>query len=901
MTPGTELGRYKIHSLLGKGGMGEVWRARDTTLDRDVAIKLLPDNLAGDSDRLARFDREAKILASLNHANIATIHGFEEVDGRRFIVLELIEGRTLAEVLESGPLPVQQALDFAVQIAEALESAHARGIVHRDLKPANVEVTEEDLVKVLDFGLARPLMAPASPGSPGTTQTALTRDAALRGTPAYMSPEQVRGEQADAQTDIWAFGCVLFEMLTGQPAFTGGTVSDIMAGVLRSDPDWAALPHDLSPRVLELLERSIERKRKDRYHSVADIRVELRRIIDGIGDGVVPPGAPVRARPRVWPVAAALLVGAGIALFADARFRPAEDVPEPRPVHAYTVAIDASDALPDATFPLLGSELAVSPDETQLVVAIMDAAGESRLARYTFADRRFDWIDGTNGASTPFFSPDGGQLGFVRDGQIYKIPAQTGGTPTRLAPGIETSAERVGAAWTSEGIVTAPAALASGLVLIPETGGAPRQLTEGNYRNVFPQWLPQGHSVLFTAYDGVTSYDQARLELVSIESGSRQVLVEGGSFGRYLDGYLVYVKGGVLFTAPFDPARPEGFDSETARPLPFDAEYNAGTGRASIAFGARTGLAVLREGSSAKDALLRTELTYLYEDGRRMPIPGIARAVDAYRWIRFSPGGDYLAVKVDRALWIYDVARQTFFALVDDVAVSGYDWVDRDRIVYVDADSGQYLLIDMRGETVAVLMDPVESPVPMNSAGDGRIFRNDPARGLMFADLAVDPAPSIGPWSLFPSEPGDLFAALAPDARFLAYCDCIPRPTIKVAAFPTGGVQTLGDGGNAVWSRTDERLFIATNTATEDGVNLSYFDYTIADGQIRFEAQRPWADGTILAHPELGAVLYAYSPDPNHPERLAALLPTRLASASAPGELTVVENFADAIRRVFGE
>ena len=321
MESGTKLGHYKISTLLGKGGMGEVWRARDTKLGREVAIKTLPEEFAKDADRLTRFEREARLLASINHPNIAAIHGFEEDNGTHFLVLELVEGDTVADQLKRGAIPVEESLKLALQIAEALEAAHEKGVIHRDLKPANIKVTPDGKVKVLDFGLAKAFEgdAGADLSQSPTLSMQATQQGIIFGTAAYMSPEQVRGETADKRVDVWAFGCVLFEMLTGRRTFKARGVSDVLASVLKVDPDWVSLPLNLHQRIRMLLQRCLEKQVKDRYQAIPDARVDIQKVLaDPSGVLVQPVDAVVHAGLQskpLWVVGLILAVRGRSAIF----------------------------------------------------------------------------------------------------------------------------------------------------------------------------------------------------------------------------------------------------------------------------------------------------------------------------------------------------------------------------------------------------------------------------------------------------------------------------------------------------------------------------------------------------------------------------------------------------------
>ena len=376
MKSGTKLGHYEILSLLGKGGMGEVWRARDTKLGREVAIKTLPEEFAKDANRLARFEREAKLLASLNHPNIAAIHGFEEDNGTHFLVLELVEGDTLADQLKRGAIPVEESLKLALQIAEALEAAHEEGVIHRDLKPANIKVTPDGKLKVLDFGLAKAFEGDvADPGlsnSP-TLSMAATQQGVFHGTAAYMSPEQASGSSTDKRADIWSFGVVLFEMLTGRQPFTGETVSHILAAVLKTEPEWTSLPSNLHPRLRLLLERCLQKEIADRYHDIADARLDVQTVLaDPSGVLVQPSGEVVRAarQSKVGWVAASLVV-AIVASLAAWNLKPTPELP-PRSVTRFAYELpETLDADLSRYF------LAISPKDDQIV----GAAGRARVDR----------------------------------------------------------------------------------------------------------------------------------------------------------------------------------------------------------------------------------------------------------------------------------------------------------------------------------------------------------------------------------------------------------------------------------------------------------------------------------------------------------------------------------------
>ena len=536
--------------------MGEVYRATDTTLGRDVALKLLPEAFATDPDRLARFEREAKVLASLNHPGIAHLYGFESValpDGAKahVLVMELVEGEDLAERLKRGAIPVDEAVAIAKQVAEALEEAHEKGIVHRDLKPANVKVTPDGKVKVLDFGLAKAWTGEGGGAgssadlsqSPTLAQTG-TAAGIILGTAAYMSPEQARGKPVDKRADIWAFGVVLWEMLTGRRLFVGETVSDVLASVLTREPDWAALPPRAGGRVQELLRRCLERNPRQRLHDIADARILLEEAISGAADDSPAAAAGVgvasrRQRLLVASLAAMALAVAGL-VWAILR-RPA---PEPTRPRSLSVVLPDHLWLADDR---LGA-VAVSPDGARIVVTAEDE-GTRRLYLRELGSPEWRALQGSEGASGPFFSPDGRWVAFDRGG-LYKLSLD-GGAPVRIAPAIFGAGS-----WSPSGQIYFTPTYDAGLSRLDAAGGTAQVLTRadpgrGELNHSYPELLPGEKVVLFTSHRATMA--ESRIEAVSLASGERHVVVEHAIEGRYVrPGYLAFVRDETLMVAPFD-------------------------------------------------------------------------------------------------------------------------------------------------------------------------------------------------------------------------------------------------------------------------------------------------------------------------------------------------------------
>jgi serine/threonine protein kinase len=544
---GKTLVHYEITAKIGKGGMGEVYQAKDTKLGREVAIKVLPEEFARDTDRVARFQREAKLLASLNHPNIAAIYGLEESEGLHFLVMELIEGDTLRDRIKSGPIPVEEALRLALQMAEALEAAHEKGVIHRDLKPANIKVTPNGKVKILDFGLAKAYVRDQenmSPMDSPTISAAATQQGVILGTAAYMSPEQARGKPVDKRSDIWAFGVVLYEMLTGRQVFTGETVSDTLASVLAREPAWQSLPPNLHPRIIFLLERCLKKEPKDRYSGINDARVEIQEVLADPSGAFVQPVTTTKPRKKLrlgipW-VAAALVLGGIIVGVAVWYLKPTE----PRQVMRFYHELPE-----DQTFRLTSASVVdLSADGTKIVYV-----ANQQLFLRDLNELMSRPIQGTNeNPTTPIFSPDGLWVGYYssEDRQWKKITVSGGAPVTLCDAGLP-----AGATWGSENTILFEEG-PGGIKRISGNGGTPELLIEEKEGKRFhgPQALPGGEWVLFSiSGENVRSWDDAQIVAQSLKTGERKILVSGGSDARYIPtGHLVYALGDVLYAKAFD-------------------------------------------------------------------------------------------------------------------------------------------------------------------------------------------------------------------------------------------------------------------------------------------------------------------------------------------------------------
>ncbi|MCK9995751.1 MAG: serine/threonine-protein kinase [Candidatus Krumholzibacteria bacterium] len=555
---GKSLLHYEISDKLGKGGMGEVFRARDTKLGRDVAIKILPAELSGDPEREVRFQREARALASLQHANVASVYGFEEVGGTRFLVMELVEGPELTVRMEKGPIPVEDVLSIARQIAAGLEAAHENGIVHRDLKPANIMETADGEVKILDFGLAQAWFGDnpnqqESATSP-TMTAAMTQVGAILGTAAYMSPEQARGSNVDRRSDIWAFGVILFEMLTGKKLFQGETISDTLAAVLRAEPDWKSLPVEEAPELCRLIERCLERNPKQRLRDIGEARIFLQDGGASISNltfsqlGLdAPPAERGRSKPPVL-----LMVGLALACLMSGAFLGWKVLArqEPAPVLHTMIPPPAN-----TDYDLSGGSpgpATVSPDGTKLAFTATDEEGVTRLyLRYLDKSESVS-LSGTEGAAYPFWSPDNKFIGYFEpsDRKLKKV-AVGGGPPVTLC----LAENGKGGSWNSQGDIIFAPSYNTGIFKVPAIGGEPVQLTtpgEEYNSHRHPRFLPGGKEFIFVGR--ISGSGNNHVYLAALDTAiTPRVIAETQTNADYVNGHLLSVREDVLMATPYAP------------------------------------------------------------------------------------------------------------------------------------------------------------------------------------------------------------------------------------------------------------------------------------------------------------------------------------------------------------
>jgi serine/threonine-protein kinase len=806
---GTRLGPYEVLGLLGRGGMGEVHRARDTQLGRDVAIKVLPAAFAGDAQRLARFRHEARMLAALNHPNIATIHGLEQSAGVHYLVMELVPGATLAARIEAGSLSSKQALEIALQVAEALEAAHEAGVIHRDLKPANVNVTPEGRAKVLDFGLAK---AFAGDGvldlsqSPTESHTA-TEEGRILGTPAYMSPEQARGQTVDKRSDVWAFGCLLYESLTGRKAFPGGTLSDTIAAVLEREPDWQALPMRTPDGVRCLLRRCLQKDRRHRLREIGDGRIELEEAL-GIRESTRPAAAPARAGRRVMAVAAASSTMA-VASLALAGWLHWNEPAVEQPVTRFSIALPPGEVITATANP----SLEISPDGRVLsYMASKPGAGNQ------FFLRMLDELESKTMASVtggvPTFSPDSQSLCFIDPRtRTIRRAALGGGAPLTI-----TSFDWINRGfWGTDGYLYWTPGTRSGIARTPIAGGETRPVTEldearSEQNHRYAHALPGGSEIVFTAVETMMeSFDDARIVVQSLETGRRKTLIEGGTGSRYsLTGHLLYARSGNLQAVPFDTKTLE----VTGPPVTVVEGVLMSRNNGAVFYTlSDTGTLAYVPGGAVDG---ERQLVWVDRQGNESPLPLPPRS---YLYPHLSPDGKLLALEIEgpsHDLYLYDLARGILTRMSLDGLSHAPVWSPDGRQIGfrswklggmtmwampADRSRPEQRLLDERGMQSVVSWSP----------DGGHILYVDQFPDTAMDVLALPLAGERKPVPVARSKFVEGSPKFSPDGRWLAYCSNESgRPEVFVQPFPGPGpkIQISSDGGSdPVWRRQGGELY----------------------------------------------------------------------------------------------
>ncbi len=907
LASGTKLGPYEIVSPLGAGGMGEVYRANDARLGRDVALKVLPEAFAADAERMARFEREAKVLASLNHPNIASIYGLEESSKVRSLVMELVEGPTLAERIERGALPFDEALAVARQVADGLEYAHDLGIIHRDLKPANVKLTWDGHAKILDFGLAKALDTSVTASSPSqgaalgaspiqdspTLSGLATHAGIILGTASYMAPEQAKGRPADRRADIWAFGCLLYEALTGRRAFVGETVTELLAAIMRDEPDWSALPLAVPPSIRQLLKRCLVKDVRQRLQAIGEARITVEQALGRMEAppepaptlaGVRAVGTAAWTRAVPWGVAAILAVAlAALLLLAPSRIR----VPR-APLMYLGLAAQARHAEADHA-----SALAISPDGTR--VAYMGVAEPAELEKsgdlvapqaqtFELVVRKLDQmaptpLPETAGGSAPFFSPDGRWIGFFFRGTLKKISSDGGPIVTVCdVPSI------LGAFWGDDGFIYFATSGAAEIRRVPEEGGTPRvvvQAASGEAAASFrwPQVLPGGKTVLFTSAGASWLAKHYRTEAYSFSTGKRTVLIDEGANARYLaPGYLVFTRGNVLMGTPFDADALKV--TGPAVPLIEGVTRDEWFGSADYALSSTGTLIFLSGGVQTAYRLVSVDLT-----GKVEPLGTEERGFED---LSDSPDGKRIATTIvengGADLWIYSRERDALTRLTQAGDCGDPLWSpDGNRIFYTNPSS-----------LYAIAADGSSPPQSLNSGqwAEADSFSPDGAELLYstFSPATNDAAlwlhpmkGSARPKQLFSGVARVTDARISPDGHWIAYVSAQSgRAQIYLEAYPGPGerVQVSTDGGlEPFWAPNGSELFFRTATKFMAVDVKALPALSVGKSRFLFEGE------FLLTHHDYGLM-----PDGRHFVMIQAV------GRKPPAELHVVVNWSEELK-----
>ncbi|MDH3217220.1 MAG: protein kinase [Candidatus Krumholzibacteria bacterium] len=828
-----ELAHYSVIEKIGEGGMGEVYRAHDTRLGRDVALKFLPDSLATDTERLARFEREAKLLASLNHPHIAAIHGFEHVNGKRFLVLEMVEGEDVARRLARGAIGWQEALALCRQIAEALETAHEEGIVHRDLKPANVQLTPDGTVKVLDFGLAKAWESETTnanlSNSPTVMASSPTVAGVILGTAAYMSPEQARGQTVDKRADIFAFGCVLYEMLTAKQCFTGDTLSDTLAAVLRADPDWDALPKDMPHAITRLLGRCLDKDPKQRLRDIGEARIMIDSILRGDAADEASVEAPAAATPQkrtgamtAWIVAGVLAITTAVCAIAFL-----QKSPEPTPVLRTSILPPEK-----VRFNLRGihpGPVVISPQGERVVYTGRAAGGASLLyvRELEAVDSRA--LPGTDDAGYPFWSPDGRSVGFFAGGKLKRIDI-AGGPPLTLCE----APVGKGGGWNRDGTIVFAPSFNTVLHRVSDVGGRSTPITdlrtdEGENSHRFPQFLPDGDRLIYFARVGS---EASVIRTASLSGGEDKEILRANSNAVYASGHLLFLRQTTLMAQPFDPAKLEftGDPAPIADPVRFIPAAMCGIFDAS-----ENGMLVYQSGLSIPGA----QLVWRDLSGKELGRLGDIVQQDSPR---VSPDGKFVAVDVfDLAggtgdIWIFDVGRGvrtrfTFDPASDEDAV----WSpDANRIAFASGrDNRSQLFIKNVGgaSNEEPLIETEGLAFATDWTRDGRFivyFVNDSTNT---GNIWAVPADGAGePFQVVGTKYGEYNGTVSGDGNWIAYIsDESGSFEVYVTSFPAAGRKwqiSSGGGFQPNWDPSGRGIYYfgADNTfyfvKTEQDANM---------------------------------------------------------------------------------
>jgi serine/threonine protein kinase/Tol biopolymer transport system component len=839
---GQTIGAYTVTAKIGEGGMGEVFRARDTRLGRDVAIKIIPAAFSRDPDRLARFEREARTLATLNHPHVAQIYGFEQSDATSALVMEFIDGEDLSERIARGAIPPDEATAIARQVAAALEAAHEIGIVHRDLKPANIKINAAGNVKVLDFGLAKAVEAHAAAAATAAiTSPAMTAAGIILGTAAYMSPEQARGLPVDRRTDIWAFGVVVLEMLTGKRVFRGDTVSDAIAAILTQEPNWSDLPAATHPRVAELIRRCLRKDPKRRLRDIGDAVVELDEVIAGAPANTAMVAASRSSRSYLpWVTALLAIVAAAAVAWSAMPLRQAA-------VRSRSVT-RASIALPPSATMFLGrgSSVAMSPDGTRIVYVATDKA---RTQLYLRAVDQMNSValPGTDGAANPFFSPDGQWVGFTADAKLKKVSLQGRTIATIIdAPNIR------GEAWTPDDRILFTPNNGAPLMQVPAGGGSATgytSLADGELSHRWPQVAPSGRAVVFTIWND-TGFEGGRVAVQRLDGSDRKVLVQGGGYGRIVEtpagrAFLVYAQGDGLLAAPLDLDRLELTAAVTSLN---EAVASNLSGGAHFAFSS-TGDLVYAPGTLSEAA---STLLWVDRDGKEEVAAAIddlsvlmSATRDGRRLVRLNSQGP------SRDVFVHDLESGSERRLTN----GGFHGrpqltADERRVIYTAGLPNLNFFwrpIDGAGEEERLTTSP-NAQFASSISPDGKTLvyaEFDPVTASDIWELSLDGGHAVRPLVKTRFSEGN--ASLSPDGRWMAYqSNETGRFEVYVTSYPNldtpirvtsaGGIRPMWNGdGRELYYRVNDRFMALPMTfgaaAKAGEARLLFAGNYLAEGQ----------------------------------------------------------------------
>jgi serine/threonine-protein kinase len=849
--PSQRLGPYELIELIGEGGMGKVWRARDPRLGRDVAIKISAQQFSD------RFEREARAIAALNHPNICTLFDV----GPNYLVMEYVEGEDL-----KGPVPLNRALEIAGQIAAALEAAHEKGIVHRDLKPGNIKIKPDGSVKVLDFGLAKSAVesAQVTPDSP----TLLSGTGMILGTAGYMSPEQAKGKEVDKRADIFAFGVVLYELITGQRPFRGETVSEILAAVIKEEPDLTNAP----AKVRRLLRKCLEKDPRKRLRDIGDWDQPL-------DDRTVT----VPSQSRLGWVAAGTLAIVGL-LLGVGLWRATRPVDHP----LTRLNLDLG---PDAVAGL-NTTVAISPDGRRIVYPVREADGKQLLATRLLDQAVPTLLAGTENGFDAFFSPDSQWIGFFAAGLLRKISVQ-GGAPLTLLPG---ATNPRGASWGDGGRIVATLNNLVPLSLLPAAGGPAKPITRlaiGQQTHRWPQVLPGGEAVLFTASITNIGNDNSDIDVVSLKTGQVKVVQRGGYYGRYVPGgYLLYVQQGALYGVAFDPARLETRGS----PVPLLDDLAADTVNGGGQFDvSRTGTLVYLAGKGTPQTW---RAAWLDSSGKPQPL---SLSAGQFEVTRISPDGRKLSFQNVGDIYVYDLEKKTPTRLTFSGGAAGAVWApDGQHIVFQTKSALFWIRSDGGGEPQR-LLERQAPVIPWSFSPDGKrlaFFEVNPETladiWTLPLDLSDPDHPNPGKPELFLRTPADeRVATFSPDGRWIAYrSDESGTPQIYVRPFPAagGGRWQISAGGGArfpIWSKNGRELFYETFDN-----RIMVVDYTVSGNSFAPGKPKLWSDVQLL-YP--GSVNLDLAPDGKR--FIVLTTPESAGGGKNAVHVTMLQNFLDELKR----